>query len=229
MRRSHQTRQAFTLVEIIVSLSVMVLVILASTNLLVSIIRSNTENVDTLVAYGLSQEGLEAVRNIRDSNWLLGADFQGTVGGKCLWPSGQCLPVALGSKKVFSLLAKPVQISRGATVTSDQIPTYAPWELKDVTPSRANDPVDPAYTQLYIVKSQNASDVWYQPCFSSCGSADVKSIFQRYIEIEPLDYVNAPGKVKKYRVSSVVQWNELGRPKEVRLTTELTDWKGGPL
>ena len=29
-----------------------------------------------IVAYGLVQEGLEAVRNIRDSNWLLGADFK---------------------------------------------------------------------------------------------------------------------------------------------------------
>ncbi|HMR00807.1 MAG TPA: hypothetical protein PKA32_00270 [Candidatus Gracilibacteria bacterium] len=32
-----------------------------------------------------------------------------------------------------------------------------------------------------------------------------------------------------YRVTSVVEWQELTRQREVRLTTELTDWNQGQL
>lgn len=60
---------------------VMVLVVYSATTLLISSIRGNVSNVNTMIAYGLAQEGIEAARNIRDSNWLLGAAFSGTVGG----------------------------------------------------------------------------------------------------------------------------------------------------
>lgn len=222
-----QNKQAFSLVEIIVALSVMVLVILASTNLLVSIIRSNTENVNTLTAYGLAQEGLEAMRNIRDSNWLLGADFQGKVGAKCLWAGGVCLPGTVGVKKVFALQFKQTQTLGAGTVTSDQIPNYSPWELKDITPSAPGEEVSVQDSQLYVSPSPDGTAVWYQPCFTLC-TLD-PALFSRFVEVEPLAYGSDLTKSKKYRVSSVVRWKEIGRDKEVRLTTELTDWKGGPL
>jgi len=223
---SGRSLEAFSLVEIIVAFSVLVLVIFASTNLLVSIIRSNSENVNTLTAYGLAQEGLEAMRNIRDSNWLLGADFQGKVGANCLWPGDVCLPGSIGDTRVFALKFNEVQSLGFGTVSSDQIQNYAPWELKEVS-SSPTDPVFVQETQLYKSTSEETDVVWYQPCFSPC-TLD-PSLFLRFIEVEPFPYATDATKVKKYRVSSVVRWQEIGRQKEVRLTTELTDWKGGPL
>lgn len=222
-----KNKPAFSLVEIIVALSVIVLVILASTNLLVSVIRSNSENVNTLTAYGLAQEGLEALRNIRDSNWLLGADFQGKVGAKCLWAGGVCLPETVGVKKVFAVQFNQSQPMGVGTVTSDQIPNYSPWELKDITPSTPGGEVPVQDSQLYVAPSPDGETVWYQPCFSLCTFEP--SLFSRFVEVQPLSYGSDLTKVKKYRVSSVVRWKEPGRDKEVRLTTELTDWKGGPL
>lgn len=228
MTRNRAHKPAFSLIEIIVAFSVIVLVILAATNLLVSIIRSNNENVNTLEAYGLAQEGLEAVRNIRDSNWLLGADFQGKVGGTCLWPENQCFPGAVGIKKYFAVKFNQIQSMGSGPVGLNEIPNYAPWELKEVTPPGPMEPVSVQETQLYIYSPPGSEDVWYQPCFSFCTLKP--SLFSRYIEVDPMAYGTAePSKVQKYRVSSVVRWQEGARPKEVRLTTELTDWKGGPL
>ncbi len=227
MKRTLKNKPAFTLVEIIVAFTVLVLVILASTNLLVAIIRNNTENENTVVAYGLAQEGLEALRNVRDSNWLLGADFQGSVGGKCLWAGGVCLPGSLGTKKSFALKMQEIEDLGVGPVGSDAIPNYAPWELKDVTPVLPGDSPAVQDTQLYLVASSGGDAEWYQPCFSPC-TAD-PSIFSRWIEVEPLAHGTETTKVQKYRVSAVVRWKEIGRDKEVRLTTELTNWKGGPL
>ncbi len=229
MTRNLSHKPAFSLVEIIVAFSVIVLVILAATNLLVSIIRSNNENVNTLEAYGLAQEGIEAIRNIRDSNWLLGADFQGKVGITCLWPENQCLPGSVGVKKYFAVKFNQIQSMGSSQVYLTEISNYAPWGLKDVTPPSPMEPVSVQETQLYIFSPTGSNDVWYQPCFSFCTTL-TPSLFSRYIEVDPLPYgTNEPNKVRKYRVSSVVRWQEGIRPKEVRLTTELTDWKGGPL
>lgn len=230
--KNFHNKQAFSLVEVIVAFSVLTVVIVAATNLLVTIVRGNTGNVNTTVAYGLAQEGLEAVRNVRDSNWLLGADFQGRLGGstgKCLWAGGVCFPDTVGVKKDFSLQFRQVKTLGLTTVTSDQIPDYSPWQFKDVTPSNPSD--DPSFTetQLYFESAADGQGVWYQPCFTICTLKP--SLYSRYVEVSPLSYGSdgTSMKVKKYLVTAVVRWFEIGRPREVRLSTELTDWKGGAM
>ena len=238
MKTFFSNKRAFSLPEVIVAFSVLVTVIFASTNLLVAIIRSNTENENTLVAYGLAQEGLEAFRNIRDSNWLLGADFQGQFGNTCLWP-GECLSKTVGDKEDYAISLHGAMTSSGSAVKSAEIAGYAPWELKKVTPN-AGGQIDLTATRLYIGQISDLfanaipgnhvvnGPVWYQHCFTGCQLPP--SLFSRYVEVTPLSYDNGTaGKVYKYNVSSVVKWVEQGRDKEVRLTTELTDWKGGPL
>lgn len=226
-------KKAFTLVEVIVAFSVLILVILASTDLLVTVIRSNTANVNTLVAYGLAQEGLEVVRNIRDTDWLLGADFQGKVDGTCLWRTGVCLPQTTGVPQFFALMLHPNPTSFNSinpllAVDTGGIATYSPWELFNIPRSSGK-----TYTQLYLPgsasKLSSVGSALYQPCFGStnCPNSNKNpSIFLRYIEVEAL---RGGTKIQKYRVSSVVTWVEQALNKQVVLTTELTNWKGGPL
>ncbi len=245
MKRFFQNKQVvnkrgFTLVEVIVAFSVLVVVILASTDLLVTVIRSNTENTNTLIAYGLSQEGLEAFRNMRDSDWLLGAGFDGKVGNDCVWDiqGGSCLPAVSDGKKDFLIdfyqVDNPGQPDPNVTVDVSQIrDQYAPWKLQDVTQDLKNKPLNDflSEAQLCLVHSQtNPDEVWYHPCvFAQTGTSE-KMIFSRFVEVQALPYGTTDlTTAKKYRVSSVVDWQEQGRPKEVRLTSEITDWKGGPL
>lgn len=218
-------KKAFTLPEVIVGISILVLVIMAATSLLVSIIRTNNENVNTIVAYHLAQEGLEGMRNIRDSNWLLGADFQGqagTVTKAKVW--GEVLPASAAEGEIryyildFNYLENN---SNDQSIRADlqTIANYAPWKLKDVTPSGFVGMPAPEQTRLYLQKKMlmnNVEQVRYvhDPSLP-------QSPFYRYLKVEPF--------ASKYRVTCVVGWVESGRDKKVSLTTELTDWKGGPL
>ena len=221
--KKYTHKKAFSLVEIIAAFAILILVVVAATNLLVSVIRSNAENMDSMVAYGLAQEGLEATRNIRDSDWLLGADFSGKVGSDCLWPGAVCLPETVGNKKYFTIDFQNVDLFGGAdNVAAQAIPAYAPWKMQDVTVLGGQSDVEKTRLCSTVPDSNGNGNVWYFSCANSVGisGASKKSLFSRYVEVElVID--------KKYRVSSVVQWLESGRKKEVRLTTELTDWKGG--
>jgi len=63
-------RAADTLIEVMVALFVLTLGSLAATSLVVSSLQANTFSKDSLVAVNLAVEGIEAIRNIRDTNWI---------------------------------------------------------------------------------------------------------------------------------------------------------------
>ncbi len=219
--------RAFTLPEVIVAMSVLIMVVVASTNLLVSIIRNNSQNINSLVAFELAQQGIEGMRNVRDSNWLLGADFKGTIGPQKNSVWGGALP-DLNSTQYYTLDLKEPDPSCGDdAIDSNTISICAPWSLNSLggdQPKNGN-----SATLLY---KQGDSLVKYVH-----EQSDLPSPFHRYIKVEtvtvpyndPIDYKNNKDRPLKYRVTAVVSWTESGRDREVNLTTELTDWKGGPL
>jgi len=63
-------RRGFTLIEIMVAILVMSVGILGVFSLVPMAISLGTDNSDKFTASQLALEGLEIVRNIRDSNWL---------------------------------------------------------------------------------------------------------------------------------------------------------------
>lgn len=70
-----KNRRGFTLTEVLIGIMILTMAIVSAGNLLASLINSNQNNLGTLQAYYYAQEGLEAVRNIRDSNWLHNKDW----------------------------------------------------------------------------------------------------------------------------------------------------------
>ncbi len=58
--------------EIIVALGIVVSIITSSLVLITLTVNSTKNSQLKIIAIGLSQEGLEIVRNIRDNNWLAG-------------------------------------------------------------------------------------------------------------------------------------------------------------
>jgi len=239
MKKTLTNKQGFTLVEVIVAFSVLIMVIVAATNLLVSVIRSNNENENTLVAYGLAQEGLEAVRNMRDSDWLLGAKFSGNIGNSgCAWT--ECFPLSDVQDYILNF-NNDNTLTSGDVKDASALSTVAPWKLTKFSLSADPSPTDWAVTStnwkntklcLHPVDPSDSESnaFWYKPSENgTCdnGTSDTPSLFSRYVEIQVL--TTSSKNIQKYLVSSVVKWRELSRNKEVRLTTELTDWKGGPL
>lgn len=61
--------RAFTLVEVVLAIALLSLVLTMVAGFVITGIRVNTANVHQLQATYLAEEGLEMVRNIRDSNW----------------------------------------------------------------------------------------------------------------------------------------------------------------
>jgi len=65
-----KNKKGFTLVEVLVALFILFTVISATTALVNSALGTIQNSKAKFVASGLAQEGMEIVRNIRDSNWL---------------------------------------------------------------------------------------------------------------------------------------------------------------
>lgn len=59
-----------TLLEVIVALLVLTIGSASATSLIVTSIRANQFNKDSLIALNLAQEGIEYMRNLRDTNWI---------------------------------------------------------------------------------------------------------------------------------------------------------------
>lgn len=62
--------KAFTLMETLIAMTLVLVVITAVSGLILNTILSNQRNIHTLQALYLAQESLEALRFLRDSNWL---------------------------------------------------------------------------------------------------------------------------------------------------------------
>lgn len=65
-----KNKPAFTLIETIIAITLITVVMTAVTGLILTTLLANERNTHTLQATFLAQEGLEAMRYMRDSNWL---------------------------------------------------------------------------------------------------------------------------------------------------------------
>lgn len=61
---------AFTLAETILAIAIIALVITTAYGLSQSSLKIGRNSINQFIAYHLAEEGLEIVRNARDSNWL---------------------------------------------------------------------------------------------------------------------------------------------------------------
>lgn len=73
-------KKGFTLIEVITVLFVISLGMIGVLSLIAQNIQSQSLNKNTLVAYQLAQEGVELIRQVRDTNWLKGEDWKKNLG-----------------------------------------------------------------------------------------------------------------------------------------------------
>ncbi|MEI6529747.1 MAG: prepilin-type N-terminal cleavage/methylation domain-containing protein [Candidatus Falkowbacteria bacterium] len=75
-----KNRSAFSLIEVITVLFVISLGMIGVLSLIVQNIQSQSLNKDTLIAYQLAQEGVELIRQVRDTNWHEGRAWNANLG-----------------------------------------------------------------------------------------------------------------------------------------------------
>lgn len=199
----------FTLTEVMIGIMILTVAIVSATNLLVGLISTNQNNVTSLQAYYLAQEGLEAVRNIRDTNWLHNQDWLGKE-SDALW--GGHFEVG----QEYSVNLEGAAFNRGITdgLTGDisLLNSAKPWSISDGS------------TGL-IYKYSNEPDVY----LTSAAGTGENSGFKRIIAIKP--YEDSSGSVLEgyVLVESKVAWQLGSKSRELTLASILTNWKGGAL
>jgi len=78
----------YTLIELIIAIGVFTLGIMGVLGLAVSNYHDSQDNVDRVIAINLAREGLELIKNVRDSNWLRIDGNQLCGFSPCTWDSG---------------------------------------------------------------------------------------------------------------------------------------------
>lgn len=136
----HINNKGFTLTEVMLGIMILTIAIVTSTSILVGIINSNKRNVETLQAYYMAQEGIEAVTNMRDTNWLNNLHWLGDETGV---PWGRALD--LNEELTLEVNTTPASF-RGGEISFDELSAYAPWSLN--TSDEGRDDFDRTITVL---------------------------------------------------------------------------------
>lgn len=76
-----KSNKGFTLLEVVVALGVIIIGLVGVLVLINFTISSSTVSASKLVAVNLAQEGIELVRNIRDTNWVEDDDWDDKIKG----------------------------------------------------------------------------------------------------------------------------------------------------
>ncbi len=204
------SRKGFSLIEILIAFTVLTITVVSATTLLSSSIQNNQENILRLQAYNLSQEGLEATRNIRDSNWMQNLNFATETGE--IWGGVSIYPARTDS---VSFTVDPIFNASSST-------DGAAWTLRAATSESS---------KLYLNESLEGIK-----SFTHIGGEDtpfrrIVKVEKYFDQIEELKVNEATESIDEnlMLVTSTVFYEFRGNEKEIALTTILTDWKQGPL
>lgn len=217
LNRKLKSTSGFSLTEVMIGIMILTVAIVSASSLLVSMVKTNKLNVQSLQAYFLAQEGIESVRNIRDTNWLHNLGFRGGGG----------VYTELEEDKYYSVFLDENGWRNSGTVenasSTGQLSTMKPWEFTELP---------------YVLYNQSFGLVMDEVggYISSAGSSD-DPVFYRYIQVldacendSVLDASLIGDECDDFLlVRSVVNWKDGSRDREVALETVLSNWKGGAL
>lgn len=210
-RKISKNQKGFTLTEVLIGIMILSVAIVTGSNLLVSIIKSNQIATTTLQAHYLAQEGLEAVRNMRDTNWLHNED----------WLDGRVYKILDSSEDSgsFAVQLNPLAGGQAGTPSGDvgiYLSGISPWKIDGAKKIGLIENVAGKYFGPYTNNSIDTGfsrEIFIEP-YEDCG-------------IEPLDGETLCEDFVLAR--SLVTWQEGSVDREYELSMVLSDWKGGAL
>lgn len=212
--KKYRLKKGFSMPEVIVAIAIVVLIIVSASNLLISSLRANNTNVNQIIAYNLAQEALEGFRNIRDGYWLHNQDWRG--GQEIFGSSFQSSGLFTIEKKHSSMTVGELgQCLDDPRLFNDftRVQNHSPWQLSSINSSE-----DEA-AKVFIIEENNIIRYSHNALLGN------DSGFRRWLEIESVDYHGRDD--LQIAVTAVVEWQERGNKKDVRIPTMLTNWKSG--
>ena len=208
-----------TLLEVVVATSIFVLVITGVFSTIVQSMSANVNVKNRVLALNIAREGLEAVKNIRDTSWL---KMDPRVGWLCLDPvSNTCSTYITDGKYTTDLDTAKLRFALTAQGVDSEL------DLETSSPDKY---------RLY--QEDNAGMQRYTHDDDSGNNP--ASIFYRQLTLTPLNpYKNFTGDTavskpsfcgsgddcdnRRLYARSTVQWKEGARVHEVKLETHLFD------
>lgn len=225
-RNWRRSKAAFTLVEVLIGMVLLSIVFSAMTALLMTSIRVNQANINSLVAYNLAQEGLEGLRNVRDSHWLQNFGWKGSDLGE--YNTG----FHVANQKFVGTVDEEWFYRIYFNDGMDNM-QHNPWYVEklgvvseDELQLGLEDPETDSYRYTKIFKNLEIDSVVYNHRGDLGDTWGEETPFRRYLRVE---YPLGDEFEYRVRVECVVWWWERGRKREIELFTELMDWKSGYL
>lgn len=206
-----RSSRGFTLAELGIGITVLSIVMIAMITLTLTVMRGNDSNIHRLTGYYLAQEGLEGLRNVRDSNWLQnhswneGSDSQGDA---AYWGTF---------------------FNQTGYYTIDYVPTATameensmPWKL--IFLGSDDTTFDDETGRLFLAHSVSSTLQFYVHDDSNAQFTYPSSPYRRIV------YVSYPDPAEDIaEVTATVYWADHGKERSVEVSTVLTDWREGPL
>lgn len=214
MKKILTNQKGFTLLELIISFGIMSIVIFGAASLYVTSIRGNAAQIERFIAYNVAQEGLEGVRNIRDSYFRQGLSWDGSSSEAKLVEA----PFLPGTYRIF----RKVSIGTSALDQKDAALAASPWVFQACPKSQMCD------DQLYRIDASGAPFYIHKQDVALPGMD--MSPYQRTVTLSFLKENGGKSDVATDRmlVTAHVQWSDHGVMKSLDLTTEFTNWKQRP-
>lgn len=214
-----------TITETIIALSILAIGITLSSTLMASSLRNINVSKNRFIAVNIAREGIEAMRNIRDTNWLKFSSSRRT----CWNHEPQDLP-DICTDIVISGVSDNVIEPGTYIIYKDEDHR---WRLASTTSGADPNVVDHTLLFTVDIDGDEESDIYnhndnHPQAPDILGTTPKPTVFKRKITIEYLDDYGEGGDVdnNRMRVISAVSWFRSGIERTVELKTHLTDYLG---
>ncbi|MBD3328441.1 hypothetical protein GF340_04005 [Candidatus Peregrinibacteria bacterium] len=212
-------RKAETLLEVIVAIFILTLGSGAATVLIVSAMRANTFSKDNLIALNLAVEGIEAVRNIRDTNWIkYGFDKENCWNLSPEQTVGACAPDVSGDYPVIA--AGEYVLNFDTALSAWRIDSQA--NTLDLTDAIDDDPYQ--LFKVDFIISDSEPDLILSESTSAAYPNPEPTPYYRMITIGYPAPSNAQD-ATEMTVTSLVQWRQGGQIHQIELNSILTNYQ----
>lgn len=198
-----------SLIETIISIVLITLAVTAAITLIVTTMRASEASKERIIAINLAREGIEAVRAIRDTNWLVYSSRR-----RICWNTvGECND----NTPKDGITDSPINVGYYRVGLSSGFS----WEL-EYYPGALESEWRDDY-QLYL-----ENNFYTHRVTDLAGNPNVKSNFARRIYVTYLDDDGNPGNAgdNRMEVTSEVRFVESGREHVINLVTHLSDYLG---
>ncbi len=213
---------ATSIIEAMIVLVVVVTWIVGVYGLMDSSQKLSRATANRIEAIQIARDGLEAMTNIRDTNWLLfAADTKNcwnvlNYNINCVGDTTATYDMNIGANQ-------GIRLSKNA---SNQffidIQSYGGTAINDLSNS--------TYISRFRVKREDTPSGSWSGFYTQSGGTDIVPLYTREIQIEYFDS-NGNGTInsndEKIKVTAIVQWSDGASvpSKRLQMSTILTNWK----